>query len=131
MTWQRISGDPGTASAATFAAGGTIQAYLNATPADSTETLTGWGRFRLRHNAAEGDRNVRLIAAENNIALGAGRGACVVDDYATSRSRYRELACLVAPANGHQRTVLIAAAQAEAWTHEQAVLEFAVGHFIT
>jgi hypothetical protein len=128
--WQRVRGDRGTASAAMFNADGTIRAYLNATPADRDETLNGWTRFRLHHNADEGDRNVRLITARSGVRLAAGRASCVVDDYATSRSRYRELACIVAPPNGRQATVLVAAAQPNAWAREHPQLDFAIDHFI-
>jgi hypothetical protein len=130
-SWRQVHGDPGTASAALFNANGTIRAYLNATPADSTESLHGWARFRLHHNADEGDRNVRLIAAHNDVSLAAGRASCVVDDYATSRSRYRELACIVAPSNGGHVTVLVAAAQPNAWAHEHLKLDYAIDHFIS
>ncbi len=128
--WQRVRGDRGTASAAMFNGDGTIRAYLNATPADRDETLNGWARFRVHHNADEGDRNVRLITARSGVRLAAGRASCVVDDYATSRSRYRELACIVAPSNGRQATVLVAAAQPNAWAREHPQLDFAINHFI-
>lgn len=127
--WRRVNGDPGSASAALVDARGAIRAYLNATPADSHETLAGWARFRVRHNAAEGDRNVRLITVRSGVRLGAGRASCVVDDYTTSRSRYRELACIVAPTSGRQSTVLIAAAQPSAWARERPLLDFALEHF--
>ncbi len=130
-SWRAVHGDPGTASAALFNANGTIRAYLNATPADSAERLHGWARFRLHHNADEGDRNVRLIAAHNDVRLAAGRASCLVDDYATNRSRYRELACIVAPSNGHQVTVLVAAAQPSAWAREHLKLDYAIDHFIS
>ena len=61
--WSVVSGDPGSGSAALFGAGRRIRAYLNATPANGREKLAGWARFRVRHNAAEGDRDVRLISA--------------------------------------------------------------------
>jgi hypothetical protein len=130
-SWRQVHGDPGTASAALFNASGTIRAYLNATPADGAESLHGWARFRLGHNADEGDRNVRLIAAHTDVRLAAGRASCVVDDYATSRSRYRELACIVAPSNGRQATVLVAAAQPSAWAREHPQFDFAIDHFVS
>jgi hypothetical protein len=127
--WRRIGGDPGSASAALLGAGGKIRAYLNATPAVGRETIADWARFRLRHNAAEGDRNVRLITAQTAVRLATGRESCVVDDYSTSRSKFRELACILAPANGRHATVLVAAAEQDAWAREHAVLQFAVSHF--
>jgi len=127
--WRRIDGDRGSASAALLNADGTIRYYLNVTPADRDETLSGWTRFRLRHNAAEGDRNVRLITTETGAVLGHRRRACVIDDYATTRSRYRELACVVVPADGGRATVLVAAGQPKAWAHEQPAFDLAFNHF--
>ena len=128
--WREVSGDPGSASAALRGRDGTIRAYLNATPADGDEHLAGWARFRVRHNAGEGDRHERVISVDNNVRLGAGRAACVVDDYSTSRSRYRELACIVASTSRSRATVLIGAAQPQAWAHERPRLRFAIDHFI-
>ena len=129
--WREVSGDPGSASGALRDRDGTIRAYLNATPADGHEHLAGWARFRVRHNAGEGDRHERVISVETDVRLGGGRAACVVDDYSTSRSRYRELACIVAPTNGRRATVLIGAAQPQAWVHEGPRLRFAIDHFIS
>jgi len=128
-SWRRLAGDAGTVSAARFAADGSIAAYLNATPVQRGETLAGWTRFRLRHNAAEGDRDVRLVSARPRVGLRAGRGVCVVDDYATSRTAYRELACIVAGAGRQRGTVLVAAAQPRLWARERARLDFAVRRF--
>jgi hypothetical protein len=127
-----LAGDPGSASAALSNSAGAIQAYLNATPADGQETLADWVRFRVRHNATEGDRSVHLVTAQAPARFDGGRASCVIDDYATSRSRYRELACIVAPAPGARAmraVVLIAAAQPSAWTRDQPLLRFAIDHF--
>ena len=61
-----------------------ITAYLNATPATRAETLSGWARFRLAHNAHEGDREVQLVATARDVRADAARASCVMDDYATS-----------------------------------------------
>jgi hypothetical protein len=124
-----ISGDPGSASAALFNSDGTIRAYLNATPADSKEQPATWAHFRVNHNADEGDRHVRMITSVRNAAVGSEHGPCVLDQYQTSRTNYRELACLVAPADGGPRTVLVAAAQPAAWASQHRSLEFAINHF--
>ena len=129
LSWRRIGSDPGTASAALFNADGSIRAYLNVTPAIGKETLSGWARFRVAHNADEGDRNVRLLSQQENVPLDGGHGSCVVDQYATTRTSYRELACLVAPSTSAQRVVLVAAAQSGAWADERHVLQFAIDHF--
>jgi hypothetical protein len=127
--WRRIAGDPGTVSAALYGANGLIRAYLNATPADGRETRADWTRFRLRHNAGEGNRDVRLQAVQARVRLTTGRAACIVDDYTTSRARYRERACLVEPPGRDGGTVLIAAAQAGAWTQERPLLDRAIEGF--
>jgi hypothetical protein len=127
--WQVLEGDPGSASAGAIGPDGTIRAYLNATPAEGGETLVGWARFRVRHNIAEGDRDVRQVQGQSTVRLASGYGSCVVDDYSTSRSRYRELACIIAPFDGGRATVLIAAAPPRAWARERPVLEFAIDHF--
>lgn len=127
--WEVLGGDPGSASAGLVEPGGLIRAYLNATPADSRETRIGWARFRIRHNMAEGERHVRQIHGQTTIRLQSERGSCVVDDYSTSRSRYRELACIVAPFHGGRATALVAAAQPDAWARERPLLEFAIDHF--
>lgn len=128
-SWRRLAGDPGSVSAARLAGNGSIAAYLNATPVQRGETLAGWARFRPRHNAAEGDRDVRVVSVMPHIRLRAGRATCVVDDYATSRTAYRELACIVAGAGTQPGTVLVAAAQPGLWARERAQLDFAVRNF--
>ena len=125
-----IAGDPGSASAAVFDAGGTIRAYLNATPATPDETLAGWTSFRLRHIAGDGDHDIRMLASRTDVARGAGRESCVVDRYTTSRTSYRELACIVLPGHGARGYVLVAAAQPAAWAREHASLALALHKFV-
>jgi hypothetical protein len=127
--WHRISGDPGSASAAEFDRTGKIRAYLNVTPAEGHESLSNWITFRLRHNADEGDRNVRLISATAPRGLSRRISACVTDQYTTSRTSYRELACIVAPRGGARAIVLVAAAQPDLWPRERPAFEFAFSHF--
>jgi hypothetical protein len=129
LSWRRIGGDPGTASAALFNSDGTIRAYLNLTPAIPEEKLAGWARFRVAHNAHEGDRDVRTLSKQTNVSLDGGRASCVVDQYRTPSTSYRELACVVAPSTTAKRVVLVGAAQPGAWAAEQRVLQFAIDHF--
>jgi hypothetical protein len=129
VSWRRVSGDNGSASAALFNANGTIRAYLNLTPAIGSETLADWTHFRVGHNADEGDRNVRVLSKQTNIPLDGGRGSCVTDQYTTTRTAYRELACVVAPSGAATRVVLVAAAQPDAWAAERHVFQFAIDHF--
>jgi hypothetical protein len=127
--WSEIHSDPGTVSAVVYGAGGTIRAYLNATPATPNEHFAGWARFRVHHDAEEGDRHVKLISTQTNVPVGAQRGSCVVDQYMTSVTSYRELACLLSPGNGGTRIVLVAAAQPNAWASEQSTFKFALDHY--
>lgn len=126
--WAPIKTDPGTASVARFGKSGRIEAYLNATPRQGMETLTGWSRFRARHNRAEGDRGVRLIAAAADVRFRLGRGACVSDTYRTSKTAYREIACLVSGRGSS--AVVVAAAPITLWGQEAATLERAVSSFL-
>lgn len=127
--WSKIHSDPGAASAVLYGTGGTIRAYLNATPADPNEHFADWATFRVHHNADEGDRHVKLISTQTNVPVGAERGSCVVDQYLTTRTSYRELACLLSAPNGGARIVLVAAAQPNAWAREQSTLKFALDHY--
>jgi hypothetical protein len=125
--WQRITSDPGTVSAARVGRHGLIVGYLNATPRQANETLRNWAVFRPTHNAREGDRGVRVVGAVANRPFGAGRASCVDDTYRTSRSRYRELACLVAGPRG--QSVVVAAATSAAWPRLAPALRSAVRAF--
>ena len=122
--WHTLGGDAGSFSAALAGPDGRVLAYLNATPRQGAESLAGWIRFRPRHLRAEGDRAVRVLSSATGLAPGAGRGACVGDEYSTSLARYREVACLVEgrPA----ATVLVAAAEAGSWRRYAPVLESAL-----
>ncbi len=129
LSWRRVHSDEGSASAALFNADGTIRAYLNVTPAITKETLSDWAHFRVGHNADEGDRSVRLLSKQTDVPLDGGRGSCVVDQYTTTRTSYRELACVVAPSSAATRVVLVAAAERDVWAAERHVLQFAIDHF--
>jgi len=125
--WRTIETDPGTVSAALLD-GGRIDAYLNATPKQGTETLANWSRFRPDHNRGEGNADVRVAAARGGLRFGPGRGSCVIDSYTTSKAAYREIACLVA---GRVSTaVVVAAAPTSLWDAYAATLESAVSSFV-
>jgi hypothetical protein len=125
--WTPIETDPGTASVATFGESGEIDGYLNSTPRQGAETLANWSRFRPRKNRDEGDRNVRLLAADDDVRFGAARRSCVIDSYTTSLTSYVEIACLVSGA--HSSSVVVAAAPARLWRQRSALLERAVSSF--
>jgi len=126
--WRRIKTDPGTASVALLAGGDRIDGFLNATPRQGDETLANWSRFRPQHNSGEGDRHERVIASTTNARFRAGHASCVIDTYTTSKTTYREIACLVA---GKRSTaVMVAAAPDALWDRQAATLERAVSSFV-
>ena len=126
--WTPLKTDPGTASVALLGDGGRIEAYLNATPRQGTETLANWKRFRLRHNESEGDRDERLVAATSDASFPSGRGSCVIDTYTTSKATYREIACLVS--GPRSSAVVVGAAPIALWDQQAPTLERAVSSFV-
>ena len=126
--WAPIRSDPGTASVALVGNGERIEGFLNVTPRQGAETLADWRRFRPRHNRDDGDRGVRVLAATTAGRFGSGRGACVIDAYATSKASYREIACLVSGPGSS--AVVVAAAPAAMWARQAATLERAVSSFV-
>jgi hypothetical protein len=125
--WESIKTDPGTASVALLRSGRTV-AYLNATPRQGGETLANWSRFRPQHNLGEGDRGVRVTASTDHASFRSGRGSCVIDDYTTSKTTYREIACLVS--SPRASAVVVAAAPRTGWDHWAGTLERAVSSFV-
>jgi hypothetical protein len=125
--WRPIKTDPGTASAALLDGAGRIDAYLNATPRQGSETLANWRSFRPAHNSNEGDRDVRLAASAGDLRFRAGRGSCVIDTYTTTAAAYREIACLVS--GPRSSTVVVAAAPNALWNRHAAALQHAVSSF--
>ena len=125
--WRRTESDHGTVTAAPAGPGGSLVGYVNATPRSGTETLANWSRFRVAHVADEGARDVRLAAAATGLRFRTGHGSCVIDSYSTSRTRFREIACIVAGA--HKTTVVVTAAPEAGWDHEAPLLERALSSF--
>ena len=126
--WNRIKTDSGTASVALLRSRGRIDAFLNATPRQGTETLANWSRFRPQHNRREGDRGEHLVASTTDAHFRSGRGSCVIDTYTTSKATYREIACLVSSAR--TSAVVVAAAPSALWHGQAATLERAVSSFV-
>jgi hypothetical protein len=122
--WTPIKTDPGTASVALRGSAGAINAYLNLTPRQGKETLANWSHFRPAHNKGEGNKDVRVIASSTNLKFRSGRGSCVIDDYTTSKARYREIACFVAGPTSS--AVIVAAAPTALWDQQAVTLERAV-----
>ncbi len=126
--WAQTRGDAGTRTAELAGPTGEIAGYLNATPQQGSETPANWQRFRPAHNRAEGDRDVRLLAAAGGLSFGGGRGSCVLDAYRTATdARYREIACLLVGGSGG--AVVVAAAPPSLWASEAPVLKRAVAGF--
>jgi hypothetical protein len=123
--WRATRGDAGSATAELLDGQGRLSGYLNLTPRQGTETLANWSGFRLAHNRAEGNRDVRREGSSRGVRLGGGIAACVRDSYTTvSDARYVELACLV-EARG-RGSVIVAAAPPRAWRRLEPVLRRAV-----
>ena len=125
--WQPVHGDRGSVSLIQLRAGA-IVGYLNATPRSAAETLADWTRFRVAHNTEEGDRNDQLLAAITAIRVGKARASCVIDDYRTSLSRYREIACLIV--RPRTSAVVLGAAPPTAWARQQPTIERAIAAFV-
>jgi len=129
-TWRPIRTDPGTASVALIGHGRSIRGYLNATPRQGTETLANWPSFRIQHlREEESSKDVRLIASAHGLRFRSGRGSCVIDSYRTSRTRYREIACLVA--GTRTSSVLVGAAPSKTWAQQAETIKRAVASLRT
>jgi hypothetical protein len=129
-TWRPIRSDPGTVSVALIRPGRSIRGYLNATPRQGTETLTNWPSFRVQHlREEESSKDVRLIASAHGLRFRSGRGSCVIDTYRTSRTRYREIACLVA--GTRTSSVLVGAAPSTTWAQQAETIERAIASLRT
>jgi hypothetical protein len=126
--WAKTHGDPGTATAALIGARGRYLGYLNVTPRQGAEKLAGWASFRVSHNAEEGDRDVKRLAAGTGLRFLNGTGSCVEDSYTTSiGTRYTEIACIV---KGPSTTsVIVGATPPGSWTRISPVLERAIAAF--
>ncbi len=127
--WQRIHSDPGTVSAAlTDEHTDLVEEYLNATPQQGDESLKNWSTFRPDHNKEEGDSHIQVLAAARGLRFRDGQGSCVIDRYATPRTSYQEIACLVRGPRGGN--VIVAAALADRWARDAPILERAVSAFV-
>jgi len=128
--WRSIRGDRGTATAALLSGDGGYLGYLNVTPRQGDETLSNWPSLRIAHNAGEGNRSVKRLAASSGLRFLTGRGSCVKDAYTTrTGAHYIEIACLVA---GQTATsVIVAAAPPASWSKVSGSLERAISAFRT
>lgn len=124
-SWQREDGDPGTATAALLSSKGAFMGYLNITPQQGPEKLTGWAAFRIHHDENEGDRHLKELASATGLRFLTGPGSCVEDSYLTQiHKQYVEIACIVAGKKA--TTVVVGAAPPSAWSREAPVLKRAI-----
>jgi hypothetical protein len=124
-SWQRQDGDPGTATAALLTSKGTFLGYLNITPQQGPEKLTGWAAFRIHHDEDEGDQHLKQLASATGLRFRTGPGSCVEDSYSTEiHKHYLEIACIVAGKKA--TTVIVGAAPPSAWSREAPVIRRAI-----
>jgi hypothetical protein len=124
-SWRWQHGDAGTATAALRGADGQFLAYLNLTPRQGAESLSDWSAFRISHNAEEGDRSVKRLAAAHGLHFLHGDGACVKDSYTTKvGAQFVEIACLVD--GPRAESVIVGAAPPGRWNRESGTLERAI-----
>ena len=129
-SWRLQHGDAGTATAALRSPSGAFLGYLNITPRQGPEKLSGWAAFRLHHNHEEGDLNVKELASATGLRFRTGRGSCVEDLYGTkTHAHYIEVACIVAGTRA--TTVIVGAAPPSAWSQQAPVIERAIEGLVT
>jgi hypothetical protein len=121
--WQAIPGDTGTITFALRDGAGRYLGYLNVTPREGAEHLSGWAGFRAARNRDEGDTHVVIRAVRRDVPFEHATGSCVVDDYSSrvDANPYRELACLVR--GRHSESVLVATALRPDWPRLAAMLQ--------
>ncbi len=126
---RRVPGDRGTVSAAEFGAAGAYLLYLNATPKQGNETLSGWPEFRIDHVAGEEHTTPRLVAASRGVRFLGGTGSCVIDTYVTKvkANHFTEIACYVEGKSSS--SVIIGAAPTADWARASGPLMRAVAAF--
>jgi hypothetical protein len=128
-TLRPVGGDADALSVARVSPGGAFQLYLNATPRQGDEQLSGWAAFRLRLLTADDAASARELAAAQGVAFRGGTGSCIIDQYVTriSAHRYQEIACLVQ--GRASASVIVAAAPAATWAQASPLLLQAVAAY--
>ena len=124
----RTAGDKGSVSEG-LSRDGRVLVYLNVTPRQGGETLSGWARFRIEHLTDDDASSARLDGAARDLKFRGGPGSCVVDDYVTRERahHYREIACFVRGTRAS--SVLVAATPAADWGRYAGLLEQAVDSY--
>jgi hypothetical protein len=128
--WKEIPGDAGTVSFAIRDRQGRYAGYINLTPRQGAERLAGWGAFRTRRNAEDGDKQVQELSSSEHVAFVDAHGSCVLDDYLSrvGSHPYRELACIVA--GRHTTSVFVGAALIGDWPALGPVLRHAAATLV-
>lgn len=123
-----MTGDKGSVSEG-LTRSGRVLVYLNVTPRQGGETLSGWTAFRVGHLTDDDASSARLDGAARGLAFRGGPGSCVVDDYITRAhaNHYREIACLVGGARAS--SVVVAATPAADWARYSGLLKQAVDSY--
>jgi hypothetical protein len=126
----RVRSDPGSVSAAQVASNGKYLAYLNATPQEGNETVSGWPHFRVNHLREESASSVHTLAASTSLPFLGARGSCVIDVYVTrvKHHSFHEIACLVKGAS-KTGSVIVAAAPTSHWAQVATVLQQTVAAY--
>jgi hypothetical protein len=124
----RLGGDKGTVSEGLISAG-KVLVYLNSTPRQGNETLSGWTNFRLQHLREDDARSARLVGSATGLAFRGGQGSCVIDTYLSKvhANPYQEIACYVQ--GTRSSSVVIAATAAADWARYGGLLEQAVSSY--
>lgn len=104
---------------------GNTLVYLDVTPQQGAERMSGWASYRVRI-VTEESKDVHEDGHVSGLHFRGGTGSCVLDDYRTTvkNHHYREIACFVQ--GRHHASVLIAAALESQWTRAVSTLERAV-----
>jgi hypothetical protein len=125
-----LAGDEDAVSAAQLSPGGAFRLYLNATPRQGSEQLTGWASFRLRLLRSDDAASALQVAAAQRITFRGGTGSCVMDRYVTriDHHHFQEIACLVQGRTS--ASVIVAAAPAAQWARAQPLLLRAVAAYL-
>ena len=118
-----LGGSDGSLSFAARGKGGAYFAFLDVTPQQGAESLTGWAAFRLALLRTDGATQIHEDAAANNLPFIGGTGACVIDDYVTQvgHKPFHEIACFVE--GPHTGSVVVVATPPKSWASYAVPLE--------
>jgi hypothetical protein len=124
-----VPGDPGSTTLALLGSDGIYLGYLNVTPLQGDERLTGWAGFRLAHLRGDDSISARPEGAIESVRTGQTLRSCVTADYVTEigHHHFQEIACLVTTTSAG--SVVAAATPSGDPAHLWAQLERAVAAY--